>query len=362
MDIMGITRIKPVISVFIIISFLISCSHFNKVSGNSKQKNISENLFHLPFSACKIIDSFSFQILNTQTINLISIFQYKDISPKQIIENLLCLAGRPKCITDNEELFDLKDIAIFRDKGKITIIDKTIGFVMIKPDGYDVKDQIIKDIEDNHFKVLKKEESNFKESAAEKFYAEHKERTFFPFLKNYITGKLKQGKENPVVKIIFQYTGNRNMPAWQILREEVIGQTDGEKKGTLRNKYHTEIVIIDEDTKEIYNKIHCSGEFSEAAREIGILFPAKNDLNIVGINKKELLRRVQTAIIRKIIKELKSSRKNIKESGKSNETIVPINNLITPANILQLFTFINNFIGNKEFKTNPIKIIKLTCI
>lgn len=133
------------------------------------------------------------------------------------------------------------------------IIEKT--FAIIKPDAINAKNsgKIIDIIEKNGFDILEIKKINLSKAKAEEFYAEHKERSFFPELVQFMTS-------GPV--IIMALSKENAVNDWRNL----MGATDSKKAahGTIRQ-------LFGKDLGE--NAVHGSDSTSSAIRELKIFFP-----------------------------------------------------------------------------------------
>ncbi len=133
------------------------------------------------------------------------------------------------------------------------IIEKT--FAIIKPDAVKAKNsgKIIDIIEKNGFEILDMKKINLTQSKAEKFYEEHKERSFFPELVQFMTS-------GPIIIMALAKTDAVN--DWRNL----MGVTDPKKAahGTIRQLFGKGIGE---------NAVHGSDSASSAVRELNLFFP-----------------------------------------------------------------------------------------
>lgn len=125
---------------------------------------------------------------------------------------------------------------------------------MIKPDAVEAKHtgKIIDEIEHNGFEIVRLQKVVISQELAEEFYAEHKERSFFGELVEFITS-------GPVI-VLALYKDNA-IAAWR----ELIGATDPAKAavGTIRNSYGTNVGK---------NAVHGSADSESALRELELCF------------------------------------------------------------------------------------------
>jgi len=133
------------------------------------------------------------------------------------------------------------------------IIEKT--FAIIKPDAVKAKNsgKIIDIIEKNGFEILEMQKINLVPSKAEQFYVEHKERSFFPELVQFMTS-------GPIIIMALAKTDAVN--DWRSL----MGVTDSKKaaQGTIRQLFGKGIGE---------NAVHGSDSASSAVRELKLFFP-----------------------------------------------------------------------------------------
>lgn len=126
--------------------------------------------------------------------------------------------------------------------------------IIIKPDGVErgLADQIIARFEEKGFTVIDRHDLTISRALAEKHYAEHAEKPFYPSLVNYITS-------GPVVVTVME--GEDGIAEARAL----IGPTDPAKAppGTIRGDFGES---IDRNT------IHGSDSPESAAREIALYF------------------------------------------------------------------------------------------
>lgn len=126
---------------------------------------------------------------------------------------------------------------------------------IIKPDvvaaGY--ASDIIKQIDNNGFKIAAQKELTIDKTTAEQFYAAHKNKPFFNDLIAYITS-------GPSIILVLERTDAVNV--WRNL----MGATDPKKAspGTVRQLYGTDIQ---------QNAVHGSDSLENAQREIALFFP-----------------------------------------------------------------------------------------
>jgi len=127
-------------------------------------------------------------------------------------------------------------------------------FAMIKPDamrvGFDTA--IIGHIKKNGFTVIAQEKKHLTRAEAEGFYAEHKERSFFPELVNFMTS-------GPVTLLILEK--ENAIQAWR----DLMGTTDPAQaaEGTIRKLF---------GASKGENATHGSDSPTAAAREVIYFF------------------------------------------------------------------------------------------
>lgn len=134
------------------------------------------------------------------------------------------------------------------------MVEKTLA--IIKPDamaaGFD--DAIIEHIKKNGFTIIKQEVKSLSQQEAEGFYAEHKERPFFPELVTFMTS-------GPVTILVLEKEGA--IKAWR----DLMGATNPAEaaEGTIRKMF---------GASKGENATHGSDSVTSAAREIKYFFPA----------------------------------------------------------------------------------------
>lgn len=128
-------------------------------------------------------------------------------------------------------------------------------FAIIKPDAVAAgfANDIIKQIENNGFKIIAQKQLIIDKATAEQFYAVHKERPFFNDLITYITS-------GPAIVLVLER--DNAVQVWRNL----MGATDPQKAdpGTVRQLYGTNIQN---------NAVHGSDSIQSAQQEIKIFFP-----------------------------------------------------------------------------------------
>jgi nucleoside-diphosphate kinase len=126
--------------------------------------------------------------------------------------------------------------------------------IIIKPDGVErgYADQILDRFEDKGFTIVERRDMTISRALAEKHYAEHKDKPFYPSLVDYITS-------GPVVVAIVE--GENAISEARAL----MGPTDPKKAppGTIRGDFGES---IDRNT------IHGSDSPESARREINLFF------------------------------------------------------------------------------------------
>jgi len=135
--------------------------------------------------------------------------------------------------------------------------------VLIKPDGLmkGVTGDIISHLSFANLKIIGMKVTKVSKEVAEAHYAEHKEKSFYKELIDFITGKYHTDR---VVAIVY-----RGEDAVKKIRT-LAGSTHPEKAeaGTIHAKYGR----INSETKNIENVIHASDSPQSAEREIKIWF------------------------------------------------------------------------------------------
>ncbi len=128
-------------------------------------------------------------------------------------------------------------------------------FAIIKPDAVVAKNagNIIAIIEKNSFDILRMQKVQLTKNQAEAFYAEHKDKSFFGEVIEYMTS-------GPVVLMVLEK--ENSIKAWR----DLMGATDPAKaeEGTIRKLYGTNIGS---------NAAHGSDASGSAAFEIRLFFP-----------------------------------------------------------------------------------------
>ena len=128
------------------------------------------------------------------------------------------------------------------------------SLILVKPDatGRNVSGAILSYIEKQGPKLVALKLMHIDKALAERHYAEHKEKSFFPGLVKYITS-------GPVVAAVFE--GDN---AIEKIRK-IMGPTDPAKapKGTIRADFGQNIE---------QNAVHGSANATDAAREVSLFF------------------------------------------------------------------------------------------
>ncbi|MEM4884970.1 MAG: nucleoside-diphosphate kinase [Saccharolobus sp.] len=136
------------------------------------------------------------------------------------------------------------------------VIQRT--FVMVKPDGVKrgLIGEIISRFEKRGFKIVALKMTRMNRQIAEKLYEEHKGKSFFEDLINYVLS-------GPVVCIVLE-----GEEAVQVVRR-MIGNTDPKEApaGTIRGDYAL---------SKSENVIHASDSIEKAQREISIFFDSSD--------------------------------------------------------------------------------------
>lgn len=133
------------------------------------------------------------------------------------------------------------------------MVERTLA--IIKPDAMAAgfNDAIIEHIKKNGFTIIKKEVKTLSQQEAEGFYAEHKERPFFPELVTFMTS-------GPVTVMVLEKEGA--VKAWR----DLMGTTDPAQaaEGTIRKMF---------GASKGENATHGSDAQTSATREIKYFFP-----------------------------------------------------------------------------------------
>ncbi len=129
-------------------------------------------------------------------------------------------------------------------------------FAIIKPDAMAAghAEAIIAVIEDHGFEVIAQEKRHLSRAEVEEFYAEHKERSFFPEVVAFMTS-------GPVTLIALEK--ENAVKAWR----DLMGATDPAQAehGTIRKQF---------GTSKGNNATHGSDSHTSAARELAFFFPS----------------------------------------------------------------------------------------
>eukprot|EP00483_Globobulimina_turgida_P001314 UN01316 len=128
-------------------------------------------------------------------------------------------------------------------------------FAFIKPDAFSQSDEIMKEILDNGFTIIKSRRITLTQEQASLFYVEHRGKPFFQELITHITS-------GPLWALMLE--GKNGVKSWR----DVMGATNPidakrESSKSLRSVYGTNI------TK---NAVHGSDSIDSAEREIGFFF------------------------------------------------------------------------------------------
>lgn len=128
---------------------------------------------------------------------------------------------------------------------------------IIKPDAMraGTSEAIIKKIKDNGFTIVQKKETTLTKEQAEGFYAEHKERGFFPDLVSFMIS-------GPVTLMVLEK--DNAVKAWR----DLMGATNPAEaaEGTIRKLY---------GASKGENATHGSDSLASAQREVAFFFPSK---------------------------------------------------------------------------------------
>ncbi|HNX82735.1 MAG TPA: nucleoside-diphosphate kinase, partial [Candidatus Omnitrophota bacterium] len=139
-------------------------------------------------------------------------------------------------------------------------IDSTYAFAIIKPDGYEMRTDILACLEED-FEIVRVIETTVSKETAAAHYKEHEDKPFYGFLVDYITS-------GPVVVIVLKSRDGQE--GWSKLRA-LAGATRGTEPGTIRHDFGTvceEETIASGTITRVYNKFHCSDSFASMLREM----------------------------------------------------------------------------------------------
>ena len=179
-----------------------------------------------------------------------SVADNQPLNPSQPQPSVLTVAAVP----ENEGI-------VVDSTGRKIALGKSIGFAMIKPDGYKNKEAIIKQFTDAGMKVrvmidTAKDRKNpvLEDAVLDGFYAEHKGKPFQPVLKKYM-------QEGPVVILLLENVSNDGKMGWEKVRE-IVGDTMGKNPGTIR---YGKVVTIElgNGIKKVMNLIHSSNKSTD---------------------------------------------------------------------------------------------------
>eukprot|EP00835_Amoeboradix_gromovi_P002889 NODE_174_length_15906_cov_0.510533.p8 type:complete len:218 gc:universal NODE_174_length_15906_cov_0.510533:13306-13959(+) len=139
-------------------------------------------------------------------------------------------------------------------------------FALIKPDAYESTQDILKDIETEGFKIVRKKHLRLTENQAREFYQEHADRDFFGDLIEYI-------KSGPVTALVLEREDAVNH--WR----SILGPTDSkaartENPDSIRAKYGKD---------KQRNACHGSDGQENAEREIAFFFK-EAEFNLITEN------------------------------------------------------------------------------
>lgn len=196
------------------------------------------------------------RILKIISIVLLNAFLLLNIAGAQAGE--LLKIEQADCLSPALQLNSQIFAEFFSTKGLKLVVDETIAYAMIKPDGYPMQKEILSLIENAGFEILIKQEKTFSSDEMKEFYKIHKEMPFF-------NGLVEYGSSGPVVQLVLRRKGKR--PAFTVLREYV-GKSDGSTRKSWRNKLKVKKVKMSDGTKVTMNKIHTSDSLPNVAIEI----------------------------------------------------------------------------------------------
>ena len=136
--------------------------------------------------------------------------------------------------------------------------------VLIKPDAVQrsLTGEVIKRLEQTGLKMVGIKMIQINDELAEKHYAEHVEKPFYPGLKKFMM-------EGPVIAIAFQ-----GLHAADTVRK-IVGGTEpqGAAPGTIRGDFaHHSYSHADDKGIAIKNMIHASGDSEAAKHEVALWF------------------------------------------------------------------------------------------
>eukprot|EP00483_Globobulimina_turgida_P002822 UN02827 len=132
-------------------------------------------------------------------------------------------------------------------------VERTFAF--IKPDAFSHSDEIMKEILDNGFEIIKSRRITLTQEQASLFYCEHKGKPFFQELISHITS-------GPLWALMLE--SQNAVKSWR----DIMGATNPkdakrESPKSLRSVYGTNIT---------QNAVHGSDSYDSAQREIGFFF------------------------------------------------------------------------------------------
>jgi len=181
-----------------------------------------------------------------------------DAAKKDAPKSIRALYGEDmtKNAVHGSDPVDTTNVVDIHAKRELAFFFEEDTFAMIKPNALKHKDEIIKAIEEEGLTIVKSKQVKLEPSQAETFYGEHKAKSFFRELIDFMT------KEGDV--IAFHLRGPCAIKTWR----QLMGPTDPkvakkEAPHCLRAKYSSSL------TK---NATHGSDSLDSAARELGLAF------------------------------------------------------------------------------------------
>jgi len=140
-----------------------------------------------------------------------------------------------------------------------------LTYAMIKPDAFEAKEEILRDIEGRGFEIVFTADLQLSDSLARDFYSEHDGKSFFERL-------IRQMTDGPVVILILRKKGD--VPCFQAWRDE-LGKTNpaDAAEGTLRKVYTQKLFGGPEAYKEerATNCFHGADSVASVIREASLV-------------------------------------------------------------------------------------------
>ena len=154
-------------------------------------------------------------------------------------------------------------------------------FVAIKPDGVrrGLIGEIIKRLEQRGLKIVGMKMIWVDEKFASEHYFEHKDKSFFGRLKEYLTS-------GPVIAMVIE-----GADAISVVRK-IVGPTSGDvaPPGTIRGDFgHMGVKHADEKGRTYFNLIHASDNKENAEREIKLWFSPEELHTYKRVDENEVM-------------------------------------------------------------------------